>query len=207
MTKHIKKASLLLTVFLLGNTPKPETFTDPRDGKVYQIIKIENREWMAENLAFGPTQGDYWAYADRQSNVKQYGYLYSWETAKAVCPPGWRLPSNAEFVGLTFNLGDPKVVGGKLKSTTGWNAPNTAVNNETGFSGLPGGVRGITGFYDGVGDTGYWWTSSESRGNNGAVFRTLFHNNGTFGRTSGNKNLGLSVRCIKKSVLEKPVNR
>ena len=37
---------------------------------------------MAENLAYKPDQGNFWAYGDDTSNVAICGYLYDWETAK-----------------------------------------------------------------------------------------------------------------------------
>jgi uncharacterized protein (TIGR02145 family) len=82
--------------------------TDKRDGKTYKTVKIGNQVWMAENLAFKPSSGNYWAYDDDNSNVAKYGYLYDWETALDVCPAGWHLPSDKEWPVLTDYLGGVK---------------------------------------------------------------------------------------------------
>lgn len=59
---------------------------------------------MAENLAFKANKGC-WAYDDDFKNVEKYGYLYNFETAKNVCPIGWRLPTKSDFELLLKNTG------------------------------------------------------------------------------------------------------
>ena len=51
---------------------------------------------MAENLAYKPEQGNFWAYGNDSNNVAKYGYLYDWETAKKVAPKGWHLPTESD---------------------------------------------------------------------------------------------------------------
>ena len=90
------------------------SLTDDRDGKVYKTVKIGDQWWMGENLAYN-TDGGCFTYEDIKDYVDIYGYLYTWETAKNVCPAGWHLPSNSEFVQLANFLGGPDIAGGKLK--------------------------------------------------------------------------------------------
>lgn len=180
------------------------TFTDPRDGKVYQTVTIGNQEWMAENLAYEPSSGNYWAYDNNNSNVETYGYLYDWETACDVCPDGWHLPTDAEWTELTDYLGEN--AGGKLKATgtigagTGlWYDPNTGATNETGFTALPGGIRSSNGtFYD-VGLNGNWWSATERNANYafGAWGRGLSYGSSDVYWYYSNKELGFSVRCLR----------
>ena len=78
---------------------------DDRDGKTYKTVTIGNQIWMAENLAFRLGSGNFFIYNNDVNNVSKYGYLYDWATACKVCPTGWKLPSNEEFLEMTNLLG------------------------------------------------------------------------------------------------------
>lgn len=168
----------------------PNTFTDPRDNQTYKIVKIGNQTWFAENLAYVPQNGNYWAYDNNQSNVATYGYLYDWNTALTACPSGWHLPTDAEWTILTNYLGGASVAGGKMKSTTGWNAPNVAATNSSGFSGLPGGQHNIGGTFEGIGGNGYWWSSTGDRCKLNYSISSAFTN-------IDDKRNGFSCRCLR----------
>ena len=206
-------------------------FTDPRDNNHYNVVKIGNQIWMAENLKYlpsvvGPGTGSqttphYYVYgyngtsvtdAKATANYNTYGVLYNWPAAmngaassttnpsgvQGVCPDGWHLPSDAEWTELTDYLGGTSVAGGKLKETgtTHWNSPNTGATNETGFTALPGGLRGDDGaFYD-IGSYGYWWSATEDIANN-AWYRFMSFNFSNVYRIGDPKELGFSVRCLR----------
>ena len=78
----------------------------------------------------------------------------------------------------------------------GWNG-----ENESGFSGLPGGKRNAnvanapSALY-GIGKDGYWWSASESN-SDGAYSRNLSHNAISLFRNDYEKGSGFSVRCLK----------
>lgn len=201
------KKNMRLPLILMGvllafaiSCDSAKTFKDSRDGKVYKTVKIGNQIWMAENLAYAPSSGNYWAYDNDNSNVETYGYLYDWETACDVCPDGWHLPTDAEWTELTDYLGEN--AGGKLKATgtieagTGlWYDPNTGATNETGFTALPGGGRDGSGAFYYVGFTGFWWSATESTAN-GAWGRNMTYSLSDVNRGLG-KELGFSVRCLR----------
>ena len=97
--------SFSLSVFIAGAVGKlydpedgkglePHMYLDPRDGMQYPIISIDSLWWLNRNLAFNSPYSNVIA-QDTSSGVK--GRVYSFEEAQIVCPPGWRLPTTAEF--------------------------------------------------------------------------------------------------------------
>jgi len=173
------------------------TFTDHRNGKKYKWVSIGTKIWMAENLNYHTSTGS-WCYDNISSNCEEYGRLYNWETAKKVCPDGWHLPGDAEWIKLTDYLSGKSKAGGKLKETgaTHWDSPNTGATNESGFTALPGGYRSINGTFGGIGGDGNWWSSTEYSATY-AWGRSLYYNNAYVSRSSNSKELGFSVRCVR----------
>jgi uncharacterized protein (TIGR02145 family) len=174
-----------------------DKFSDPRDGKTYITVKTGTQTWMAENLAFKSTSGC-WEY-DSDQNKLTYGLLYTWETAKNVCPAGWHLPSNDEFTTLTNFLGNDSIAGGNMKEMgfMHWEKPNNGATNESGFKALPGGYRDIKNEkIMNVSKNGIWWSSTEYNQKSGC---NLVLGSGYKRAVRGvaNKSYGFSVRCIR----------
>ncbi|MGF1557162.1 FISUMP domain-containing protein [Paucihalobacter sp.] len=211
-----------------NNTPS-NSFTDARDGNVYQTVTIGDQVWMAENLRFLPdvvglvavssTIPYYYVYgyngtdvsaAKATANYNTYGVLYNWPAAmggsissasnpsgvSGVCPAGWHLPSDAEWIELVNFLGDVNLAGGKLKSQTLWVNPNTGASNESGFSGFPGGFKSLGGPFLNLGQNGYWWSSTEG-GENFSWYRSLEYDSPAAPRLTINKGSGFCMRCVK----------
>lgn len=187
------------------------TFTDPRDGKVYQTVVIGNQEWMAENLAYAPSSGNYWAYDNDDANVETYGYLYDWETACDVCPDGWHLPGDEEWKELEMSLGMSQTdaddsgwrgtnEGSKLAGNAGlWTdgvLENDASFGTSGFTALPGGFRYLNGSFGYIGYYGYWWSATEFS-TSSAWYRLLHYELSDVGRYDFTKDYGFSVRCLR----------
>ncbi|MEI6853555.1 MAG: FISUMP domain-containing protein, partial [Bacteroidota bacterium] len=186
--------------------------TDARDGKTYKTIVLGEQTWMAQNLAYKAGSGC-WAYADNDSNMVKYGYLYNWETSKKVCPRGWHLPSEtefqtlAQFFGGVFNYkirkstGSESKAGTKMKSTTGWEGMGNGTDKK-GFNALPAGLRLGKGAYKKMGSSSSFWSSSEETGYNADLITAysldLISSSGFIAITSLNlRDFGLSVRCMK----------
>jgi uncharacterized protein (TIGR02145 family) len=177
---------------------EPDYFTDKRDKKTYKTVVIGKQTWMAENLAFNPGGGGYWAYNNILGNVEKYGYLYAYAVAINVCPKGWHLPSDDEWRQLTKYLGGEGVAGAKLKSADGWLASDSKGTDESGFSAIAGGYRDGYGTYNGLKEIGYWWTSTATaRSVDYAWLRGLWFDKAAVGRFETFRPSGLSVRCIK----------
>lgn len=209
-----------ISVIIIG----PETVSDV-DGNIYQIREIGQQSWLTDNLKVthyrngdeipnitgdtpwsGLSTGAYCWYSNDISWKDSYGALYNWFAvvdSRELCPAGWHIPSNSEWITLTNHLLGTNVAGGKMKMTRTepnahprWDSPNTGATNESGFSGLPGGHRDSYGTSSQIGRYGDFWSSTtESPAN--AYVRTLSYSTGGVGEGSYDKNDGYSVRCVK----------
>ena len=198
------------------------TLTDSRDGNIYKTVTIGKQVWMAENLRYSgdipqvnnswewymifdnATQEPAWCYYNNNpDNDGIYGKLYNWHALNTVnlCPTGWHIPTDAEWLELANYLGGEQVAGGKMKSTTGWTSPNINANNKSGFSGLPGGQRDPYGDFTDFGSSGFWWSATidTDYGPNAVIHRYLSSSNGNLGTNTYyyGKERGMSVRCLK----------
>lgn len=199
--------------------PPPPTVTDI-DGNVYNIVTIGTQTWLVENLKVTKyndttdiplvtgstawenltTSAYCWYENNEAAHKNPYGALYNWYTVNTsnLCPTGWHVPTNLEWIILTDFLEGESLAGGKLKETgtSHWASPNTAATNESGFTALPGGARFSFGPFNFVGDYGYWWSSSESNTAEAWGRRMDYDSSHVF-RDSFIKQSGFSVRCLK----------
>jgi uncharacterized protein (TIGR02145 family) len=160
------------------------------------------------------TTGARTIYAHSQTNLATYGYLYNWYAAKGIattgsisyknlCPTGWHVPTGAEWNKLSTFLGGDNVAGGKMKSVTGWNAPNTGATNESGFTGLPGGYRinvssSGSGAFNDLGTVGVWWSSTDYNNPSYDWLLDLYYSSGSVrSEYYGKEASGFSVRCLR----------
>jgi uncharacterized protein (TIGR02145 family) len=201
------------------------SFTDARDGNVYQTVSIGDQVWMAEDLKYLPgvtgpqslsnSSPNYYVYdyygtvvseARATNNYKTYGVLYNWPAAIDACPPGWRLPTDEDWKELTDFLGGANTCAYKMKTSgtaengTGlWASPNTEANNESGFSALPGGHVYIfrdDGSFVHLGKYAYWWTATVTNSDE-AWYRRMDYNRQIAFNNLSPKRWGYSVRCVK----------
>lgn len=118
------------------------TFSDSRDGQVYTFRHIGTQVWMTKNLNY--TAAGSRCYDDNGANCAVYGRLYNWNTAITVAPPGWHLPSMAEWQTLINYCGGQTMAGGAMKARGAWYGGDLTATNSSCFSGLPGGGVGTT---------------------------------------------------------------
>ncbi|MBK7965765.1 MAG: fibrobacter succinogenes major paralogous domain-containing protein [Bacteroidetes bacterium] len=159
---------LLLFTFMLLNS-QAQTITDI-DGNIYNTITLGTQIWTKENLKTTrfsngdsiattslPINNDstsifQWPYNQDSLNIPVYGRLYTWYAVtdiRNVCPAGWHVPSEAEWMSLANFLGGDTLAGDKMKETgtSHWLSTTGTVTNSSDFTALPGGGRGNpTGF-------------------------------------------------------------
>jgi uncharacterized protein (TIGR02145 family)/prepilin-type N-terminal cleavage/methylation domain-containing protein len=162
-----------------------------------------------------------WCYDDSTSNCDTYGGLYDWnemmqyvttEPNQGICPTGWHIPTDSEWYSLENYLtdggntcsstregNDCDPAGGALKEagTTHWGAETcgTATCNSSGFTAIPGGIRGYTGGFS-LSSYAFLWSSSDD-GSGGHRRRYLTESSSEINRSTYSMGAGYSVRCLK----------
>jgi len=169
-------------------------------GQTYKTAVIGSQVWMAENLNYAIEGSE--CYNNLESNCDIYGRLYNWETAMAVCPSGWHLPSDADWNELISyvesNSGCRGCASIHLKTNSGWNS-NGNGEDTYDFSALPGGFGILEdGNFHNVGTRGYWWVSIASENNSNYAYSKFMHDEDNYvSDSSYPKYELLSVRCVK----------
>jgi uncharacterized protein (TIGR02145 family) len=211
---------LLSVSFCQATDTDSGTFTDPRDGDVYNWVKIGSQVWMAENLRFKTESGS-WCWENKEENCKERGRLYDWAAAMKAAPPGWHLPSDEEWkememaLGLTgeqadqegFRVDKAGLLAGKIKRKDAWpekyEGKPISITNETGFSAVPTGLYSNDEFsHDGY--TG-WWTGDGN--DTHAWIRHIGYFDNTIGRVLNRKEFAYPVRCVKDQKSEKDLEQ
>ena len=202
-----------------------ESFTDSRDGQSYDVVKIGDLTWMADNLNYATEAS---ACPDGESrNCKRLGRLYSWAEAKTVCPDGWRLPTSADFAQILAQSLSPSIAqspsqslaqsqagnsgavpnasnavqnnhaGLALKAKDGWFKKGNGTD-EFGFNALPAGYRGADGKFDGIGGYAYFWSATEDAENreSNAFYLFLSFSSDAASINAFAKEDYRSVRCV-----------
>ncbi len=198
------------------------------EGYLYKTVLIGSQVWMAENLRTKKyndnsditlvtdatawiglsTEAYCWYNNNEATNKPLYGALYNWfaVNTEELCPTGWHVPTDGEFMILERQLGMTEAQtlltswrgtdqGTQMKNNAGWTTGNGT--NSSGFAGLPGGYRYYElGSFQHAGDIGYWWTSTVSTSER-SFARQLESSRETVERTPADNNAGKSVRCLK----------
>ena len=175
--------------------------TNPAYGKVPPQDTLPQQKFLEPTLVFD-----------------DYGYLYNAFSVlygNNPCPEGWYVPSNQEWDDLetlvaalySGGVGDALKSCRQVNSPLGggcktiyhprWDEDPTSYGvNKLLFLALPAGFIDATGFYQGLGTSGYFWTSTESVP--GYTFRRhlTYDKSGIYGGVTSN-GAGYSVRCYR----------
>ena len=209
------------------------SFSDSRDGNIYEYEAIGIQTWMAENLAYLPSVNPPNDYSDSEihyyvhdyngtsvtdakeiDKYKTYGVLYNWEAAKTACPIGWHLPSDDEWKILEEYLGmslsDVNKSGERSSGDVGMKLKSTSGwynngngDNRSGFNAYPGGWYSEPDFGN-LPHRSFFWSSSPY----GSIYAwnryMSYYSDGVYRYNEHLRRYGLSVRCVKESAT--PVN-
>jgi len=140
----IDSASITITITNPVSHICGDTVTDIRDNNRYPTVDIDGQCWMASNLNFGNTipstqiqrdncVNEKYCYNDNPVNCAADGGLYQWDEvmsyisdngAQGLCPPGWHIPTEADWNTLFSVFISNGFAGNALKSSgySGFNA-------------------------------------------------------------------------------------
>lgn len=189
--------------------------TDVRDNQQYGTILIGSQCWMTRNMNIGrfidtgegdqgntcndATDIEKYCYDDNEEMCHSDGGLYQWDQAtcggsiQGICPSGWHVPTDEEL----FTLED-------------YIKEESCDPNREDYDCLPAGAElqrtdlfnwllaGYwPGSFQGRGDLGRIWSSSELPDLIWAWYREVRNGDDMVGRYSDDKKFGQSVRCVR----------
>lgn len=181
-------------------------------GQTYHTVAIGSQCWLKENLNVGTMIDslqnqtnnsviEKYCYGNNPENCAIYGGLYQWNEAmqytttsgtKGICPIGWHIPNLVEFQTLSTTVNKN---GNSLKAFGQGTGTGTGTNT-SGFSALMSGVRNSIGNFSYLGNTTYFWSSTEYNTTSaGKVGLGSYDSSIAFGNDG--KEYGWSVRCLK----------
>ena len=187
------------------------------DNHIYNLVAIGEQCWFAENLETEhfsngteiPEQpGSGWSGTDQPAWCQyhpDYGYLYNTRAmldSSGLCPSGWRVPSDEDWLALSDFAGGAEIAGEALKATAD-DFPSWDGLNSFGFSAVPGGSRIGNGEWYDFGSIGIFWSTTPRPefGEWGYSAPFMYTGDSQFnfenGSNAGWVNDGFSVRCIK----------
>ena len=189
------------------------------NGKTYPYVTINGTDWLCRNIS-DESAGAPFANYKAMNDV--FGRYYSYEEALAICPEGWRLPTDAEWTSALAAY-DNKIAAlmgnGYFNEELMWEYwPEVGdINNASGLSLIPVGYsllsskatdpkqeEYVDGTYPQAQFKGYaeyavFWTSDPVEDEEGmAYYRYIICNQPDFMLGKGDsKTFGASVRCVR----------
>lgn len=192
------------------------------DGYDYTVVAIGSQCWFAENLKTTVFQDDTEIplesgtafpdltsaaraqYNNNSTYVEDRGYLYNGYAAAdeahgGICPSGWHVPSEVDWMTLEVFLvseGHAATMADVLKSTSGWNA-NGNGTDLYGFNGKPAGICWPDGNFYNINNFAHYSSSTWNNNSTAMYLRVLGYDADQMGRQSYWPVSGHSIRCVK----------
>lgn len=190
---------------ILGK-PVEGTFIDDRDNKIYRWVKIGEQTWMGENLTYD--DGVSPCPQSKNNECDDCGRYYRVLEATFLCPDGWHLPSDQDWMELEITAGMNEAEATK----TGWRGTRPG----QGPALLRGGKTGLNlrmcGYvvqtnqsvkkpkysHKDLKEGAYYWTSTDSwtYPSTQAIIRHI-RSRASIERIDEFKNKRFPVRCVK----------
>jgi uncharacterized protein (TIGR02145 family) len=186
--------------FTCGNN-----LTDIRDGKIYPTVKIGSQCWFAANLNYGNPVSSIQHQRDNCIPEKYLqpppglplhgeGSVYQWDemmqyddtpAKQGLCPPGWHIPTEAEWITLFANWTNSGFAGSPLK-----------YSGYSGFNALLSGVNHLNRQWDFNDFATFFW-SSTAHGSIKAWAHGMNDYNPSVSVYPSSRANAFSVRCLK----------
>jgi len=132
-------------------------------------------------------------YKEYLNSYSNFGVFYNQHavTEETICPVGWHIPGDNEWIKLSNFLGGASLAGEKLKASSTDSIPWNGTNS-SGFTALPVGFRTLDGYFSDFQNIAHFWSSSNN------IAYTLENWNNNINRIDdASPVLGYSVRCLK----------
>jgi uncharacterized protein (TIGR02145 family) len=180
-----------------------QILSDIRDGKTYQTVQIGSQCWFAEDLNYGTEissnleQRDNCIaekYHNPASSIQHPASVYQWDeimnydeivSNQGLCPPGWHIPSEADWNVLFTNY-----------INNGFAASPLKYSGFSGFNALLYGVNHLNKTWDYPGFATFFW-SSTSHGTMKAWAHGMNDPDPSVSAYPSFRNNAFSIRCIK----------
>jgi uncharacterized protein (TIGR02145 family) len=91
------------------------TFKDPRDGREYSTVKMDDIEWFREDLDYDDHEDYTGGMGDLFPNLHVPSYkeegssrMYGFNESQEACPDGWKIPDRSDWINLFRKITDNK---------------------------------------------------------------------------------------------------
>jgi uncharacterized protein (TIGR02145 family) len=157
--------TVVTVVTVVTNCGQP--LTDIRDGKTYQTVHIGNQCWLAEDLNYGTEISSNLDQRDNcmpekyhhpASSIEHPASVYQWDEImtygtsladQGLCPPGWHVPSEADWNTLFAEY-----------TNNGFAASPLKYSGFSGFNALLNGALHLNEKWDYAGFATFFWSST-----------------------------------------------